>query len=275
MHLPFRGRASWVGGRRWRLSRRSQSLKRASHYFPFVSWSEKRLCSFFRSVVLFFWILLDMLVAKREPTTLMHIRWVHLGGHFGRKDDRFTVSLTVSSLFKRVFLVTKRTLFFLGELVIWMLHTGKARQSWAWQTFFLPLVSCRWSFVNVGGWLTYGNLALDSCAQFLAVAEHGLIPSRARSVGHLLRRAGHQSVWALPVRRRLLVVMLGLGWSVQVLLLLLYLPLRPLDSRSSFSWGELCGSLSPLEMGEWFTCFSFMGIRGRRRMLSSLNAAAH
>ena len=31
--------------------------------------------------------------------------------------------------------------------------------------------------VNVGGWLTYGDLALDSCAQFLAVAEHRLIPS--------------------------------------------------------------------------------------------------
>ena len=31
---------------------------------------------------------------------------------------------------------------------------------------------------------------------FLAVAEHRLIPSRARSVGHLLRKAGHHSVWA-------------------------------------------------------------------------------
>ena len=51
-------------------------------------------------------------------------------------------------------------------------------------------------FVNVGGWLTSGDLALDSCAQFLAIAEHRLIPSRARSVGHLLRKAGYQSVWA-------------------------------------------------------------------------------
>ena len=37
---------------------------------------------------------------------------------------------------------------------------------------------------------------MDSCAQFLAVAEHRLIPSRARSVGHSLRRAGRHSVWA-------------------------------------------------------------------------------
>ena len=51
-------------------------------------------------------------------------------------------------------------------------------------------------FVNVGGWLTYGGLALDSCAQFLAIAEHRLIPARARSVCHQLRRAGFHSIWA-------------------------------------------------------------------------------
>ena len=51
-------------------------------------------------------------------------------------------------------------------------------------------------FVNVGGWFTYGDLAMDSCAQFLAVAEHWLIHSRARSVCHQLRKAGHHSVWS-------------------------------------------------------------------------------
>ena len=51
-------------------------------------------------------------------------------------------------------------------------------------------------FVNIGGWLTCGDMALDSCAQFLAVAEHRLIPSRSLSVCHQLRRAGHQSVWS-------------------------------------------------------------------------------
>ena len=51
-------------------------------------------------------------------------------------------------------------------------------------------------FVNVGGWLTYGDLELDSCAQFLAVAEHRIIPAQVRSVGHQLRAAGFQSVWS-------------------------------------------------------------------------------
>ena len=51
-------------------------------------------------------------------------------------------------------------------------------------------------FINVGGWLTSGDFSIDSCAQFLAVAEHRLIPSRARSIGHQLRKAGHYSIWA-------------------------------------------------------------------------------
>ena len=51
-------------------------------------------------------------------------------------------------------------------------------------------------FVNVGGWLSNGDMALDSCAQFQAVAGHGLFPAKARSIGLQLRKA--------------LVVMLGL-----------------------------------------------------------------
>ena len=44
--------------------------------------------------------------------------------------------------------------------------------------------------------MTSGDLAVDSCAQFLAVAEHWLIPTRARSVCHQLGKAGYQSVWS-------------------------------------------------------------------------------
>ena len=40
---------------------------------------------------------------------------------------------------------------------------------------------------NTGGWLSHGDVALDSCAQ---------IPARDRSVGHQRRVAGFQSVWA-------------------------------------------------------------------------------
>ena len=36
VHFPSRGRARWVGGRRWRLFRRRQSSKGASFYFPCI-----------------------------------------------------------------------------------------------------------------------------------------------------------------------------------------------------------------------------------------------
>ena len=33
---------------------------------------------------------------------------------------------------------------------------------------------------NVGGWLTHGDLALETKADFLAISEHRLIPARIR-----------------------------------------------------------------------------------------------
>ena len=76
-----------------------------------------------------------------------------------------------------------------------MLHIGRARHPGPGPRDIIP-GRLSIEFINVGGWLTSGDLALDSCAQFLAVAEHRLIPSRARSVCHHLRKAGHHSVWA-------------------------------------------------------------------------------
>ena len=57
VHFSSRGRARWVGGRRWALSRRRQSPRKVSFYFGMVSY----VC-----------VLLSMLVAKREPTPCYH-----------------------------------------------------------------------------------------------------------------------------------------------------------------------------------------------------------
>ena len=65
--------------------------------------------------------------------------------------------------------------------------------------------------VNVGGWLTSGDLALDSCAQFLAVAEHRSTPSRAWSICHQLCKAGHQSVWVPACQDRIAGGHAGVG----------------------------------------------------------------
>ena len=48
-----------------------------------------------------------------------------------------------------------------------------------------------------GGWLSRGDLALESQAHFYAVAEHRLVPARARNVTTQLRKARRSSVWAL------------------------------------------------------------------------------
>ena len=69
-----------------------------------------------------------------------------------------------------------------------MFHIGRARHPGPGPRSFTP-GQLSIEFVTVGGWLT-------SCAQFLAVAEHRLIPSRGRSVCHQLRWVGHHSVWA-------------------------------------------------------------------------------
>ena len=127
VHFPSRGRALWIGGRRWPLANLQREV---SFYFLYIA--------------------------------------------------EYASS-------KRYFL------FFV--VIVWMLHIGRARHPGPGPQSFTP-GQLSIEFVNVGGWLTSGDLALDSCAQFLANAEHRLIPSRARSVCHQLRRAGHSSIWA-------------------------------------------------------------------------------
>ena len=80
-------------------------------------------------------------------------------------------------------------------VTVWTSHIGRARHPGPGTRLF-SLGHLSVAFVNVGGWLTHGDLALDSCTQFLAVSEHRLIPSGARSVCHQFRRAGYQSVWS-------------------------------------------------------------------------------
>ena len=47
--------------------------------------------------------------------------------------------------------------------------------------------------------MTFGDFTLDSCAQFLAAAEHRLIPARARSAPacHDQVAGGHAGVWVV------------------------------------------------------------------------------
>ena len=187
-----------LGGRRWSLSRRRQTSKSVSFYFPFVSFWVNMLYSFFKSTVSGFSLLLDMLVAKWVPTPCYRDaysvgtpNWAFWGKGWQRYHETTFSPLPFWTV---LFGKQKNFLFFWG-VICWMLHIGRARHPGPGPRNIIP-GHLSIEFINVGGWLTSGDVALDSCAQFLAVAEHRLIPSRARSIGHQLRIAGHHSIWA-------------------------------------------------------------------------------
>ena len=88
-YFPSRGRARWVGRRRWRLSRRHQSSKGVSfyfHYFLFFWWN--KLYSFFFKVrfliFLYRWVCLS-LRGSPPHATMMHIRWAPQQGIMGER----------------------------------------------------------------------------------------------------------------------------------------------------------------------------------------------
>ena len=76
--------------------------------------------------------------------------------------------------------------------ILWLLWIGRARHPGPVGGGVLSLEA-----LNVGGWLTHGDTALETTADFLAVSEHRLIPARVRSEWAGLRRKGIHSVWAL------------------------------------------------------------------------------
>ena len=100
------------------------------------------------------------------------------GAVLGNSKTRY--SIPVGFLLPFVFAASKRSLrFFLG-LILWMLSIGRARHP---SPCNLSNPSgCSIEFLSVGGWLSRGDLALESNAHFLAVAEHRLVPARARNV---------------------------------------------------------------------------------------------
>ena len=73
----------------------------------------------------------------------------------------------------------KKSLRFFWGLILWMLSIGRARHPGPCNPF--DASGCSIEFLNVGGWLSGGDLALESKASFLAVAEHRLVPARAPS----------------------------------------------------------------------------------------------
>ena len=78
-------------------------------------------------------------------------------------------------------------------MIIWMLSLGRARNPVPGCLSGPPRINVE--SLNVGGWLSRGDVALESQAHFLAAAEQMLIPAGARNVTTQLRQAGISSVW--------------------------------------------------------------------------------
>ena len=92
------------------------------------------------------------------------------------------------------FFAFKRSLRFFWGLLLWMLSIGRARHPGPCTSSYPSFFSIE--FLNAGGWLSRGDLALESTAHFLAIAEHRLVSARARTVTTQLRQARRSSVWA-------------------------------------------------------------------------------
>ena len=103
-------------------------------------------------------------------------------------------SPTVGFLWPFVFAASKKSLRFFWGLILWMLSIGRARHPGPCIPSNPPGFSVE--FLNVGGLLSRGDLALESKAHFLAVAEHRFVPARARNVTTQLLKARRSSVWA-------------------------------------------------------------------------------
>ena len=92
----------------------------------------------------------------------------------------------------RVFLISRNSRDRFWGLVFWHLWIGRARHPGPSATsphFGIEVL-------NVGGWLTHGDLALDTGVDFLAVVEHRLIPARVRSEWSRLRKNDLASIWS-------------------------------------------------------------------------------
>ena len=115
---------------------------------------------------------------------------------------------------------------------------------------------------NVGGWLTHGDLALTAGVDFLAVAEHRLIPARVRSEWFRLKGKGLPSIWAPASQVSSHVGNAGVG-VVSLRGAPLALPtFATAQFKSFFDCGRAVRCMLPLASGSFLHLFVLYGFQG-------------
>ena len=157
-----------------------------------------------------------------------------------------------------VFLFSRNLTKRFWGLILWHLWIGRARHPGP------PSQAQHVSieFHNVGGWLTYGDLALHAGVDFLAVAEHRLIPARVRSEWSRLWGRGLSSIWAPASQDSSHVGNAGVG-VVSLRGAPLALPsFATAQFKSFFDCGRAVRCLLPLASGRFLHLFVLYGYQG-------------
>ena len=143
-------------------------------------------------------------------------------------------------------------------LILWYFWAGRARHPGP------PSLPRHFGieFLNVGGWLTHGDLALGAGVDFLAVAEQRLIPATVRSEWSSLRRKGFSSIWAPASKDSSHVGNAGVGVvSMRGAPLALPTPATA-QFKSFFDCGRAVRCLLPLGAGRFMHLFVLYGYQG-------------
>ena len=103
---------------------------------------------------------------------MMHVWFTRLTGHSGEYAGKKYRKTFFSPIFVFLFSQNSRVRFW--GLILWYLWNGRARHPGPPSHSHHVGVEV----LNVGGWLTHGDLALEARVDFLAVVEHRLIPAQ-------------------------------------------------------------------------------------------------
>ena len=159
-----------------------------------------------------------------------------------------------------VFLFSRNPTKRFWGLIFWHFWAGRARHPGPpSQHHHVSL-----EFHNVCGWLTHGDLALGAGVDFIAVAEHRLIPARVRSEWSRLRGKGLSSIWAPASQDCSHVGNAKIG-VVSLRGAPLALPtFATAQFKSFFECGRAVRCMLPLAAGRFIHMFVFLWLSGCR-----------